>query len=57
MKICLDIRFVWDDDSGIFQIEDELQQEMLHAMILNSKTRYRAAELMMLERENNGEAL
>ena len=57
MKICFNVRFKWDCDKGTFDIEDELEQEMLHAMILNDKNRYQAAELMMLERENNGEAL
>ena len=57
MKICFNVRFKWDCDKGTFDIEDELEQEMLHAIILNDKNRYQAAELKMLERENNGEAL
>ena len=57
MKICFDVRFVWDDDTWIFEVPDELQDEMYLAMLDNDRARYRKAELMMLERENNGEAL
>ena len=57
MKICFDVRFKWDDDTGIFEVPDELQNEMYLAMLDNDRARYQAAELMMLERENNGEAL
>jgi hypothetical protein len=37
--------------------EDELLQEMYDAMKAADEARYQKAELMMLERENNGEAL
>jgi len=57
MKIYLDVRFVWDDETWIFQVPDELQNEMYLAMLDNDRARYRKAELMMRERENNGEAL
>jgi hypothetical protein len=57
MKIYLDVRFVWDDETWIFQVQDELQNEMYLAMLDNDTARYQKAELMMLERENNGEAL
>jgi len=57
MKIYLDVRFVWDDETWIFQVPDELQNEMYLAMLDNDTARYRKAELMMRERENNGEAL
>lgn len=57
MKIYIDVRFVWDDNTWIFEVQDELQNEMYLAMLDNDRARYRAAELMMLERENNGEAL
>lgn len=57
MKICFDVRFKWDDDTWIFEVPDELQDEMYLAMLDNDRARYRKAELKMLERENNGAAL
>ena len=57
MKVYLDVRFVWDDETWIFEVQDELQNEMYLAMLDNDRARYQKAELMMLERDNNGGAL